>query len=185
MATLTNLYVEQSSNPVPCVKILTSTTPVYIKWSDLSNYDKDIVDAAEDEFGAPLSYSDLMTCILPNGMPFTSVYKYIMKRYDSHTTEFTLSDNPAVVEVSCNHQKHQISVQGNGGVTGTLALTAIPFGKTEAETVNDEAGNPVVFDLAAEQTLILDGVYSAFEFAPTDVSGNYTITVLGLKSGVV
>lgn len=81
-------------------------------------------------------------------------------------------------------RQHQIAVEGAASTTGTLALKAIPYGKTTAEVVLNEAGAAVVIDLAAEGVVIVDGVYSAFTFTPTAVTGGaatYLVTALGLE----
>ena len=45
-----------------------------------------------------------------------------------------------------------------------------------------EAGDPVVFDLSALKSYMVDGVYSSFVLDPTSVSsGTFTIHTLGLK----
>lgn len=80
--------------------------------------------------------------------------------------------------------RHQIAVEGAASTTGTLALKAIPYGKTTAEVVLDEAGAAVVIDLAAEGLVIVDGVYTAFTFTPTSVTGGaatYLVTAIGIE----
>ncbi len=79
---------------------------------------------------------------------------------------------------------HQISVQGATSTTGTLALAGIAYGRTTSETILDEAGAAIVLDLASERTVRVDGVWTAFTFTPTSVTGGaatYLATAIGLE----
>jgi hypothetical protein len=180
MATLVYVDIPSKSNPTACVMVSTSGEPWYLVWDELSNYDKELVTTLETAYQYPLTLQNLIDAVLPNGMSFYQTYKFLFKEATNHTTTFTGSDNPAIVSVGVYRERTQISLQPAVGVTGTLAVTAIPFGKTDTEILLDDAGDPLVIDLAAPQTVIVEGVYTSFYFTPTAVTGAYDVIVLGL-----
>lgn len=80
--TLTAVDIYYQDTPMDCVQITDVGSPpvtMYIPWRFLSLYDQTIMQAAETAFGAPLSYTDLETYILPNGMTFVSTYRALMR----------------------------------------------------------------------------------------------------------
>lgn len=102
------------------------------------------------------------------------------------TADYDDNDDPAVITVSTGAWRHQIAVEQAEAsttiVTGTLALSGVPYGCADAQPITDEAGDPIVFDLAAPPCIALvTGIFTAFELAPTSVVGIYTVSAVGTK----
>ena len=99
----------------------------------------------------------------------------------------TLDDtnDPGAIAPNLGAWTHQVSVDPVVGsatiVTGTIALSAIPYGASTPQAILDETGAAVVFDLATPEinTVIIEGVFSSFKFTPTDVVGSYVATAFG------
>lgn len=89
------------------------------------------------------------------------------------------TDNPAVIPLDVYATKHQISVRPDAATTGTLALSGVPLGSDTAEVINDEAGDPVVFDLTSPSTVIVSGAWEEFQLVPTAVDGTYITDTAG------
>lgn len=93
--------------------------------------------------------------------------------------------DPGVIPVPDYATEHQIAVRIGAGDTatgGTLALTGIPLGSDTETVITDEAGDPVVFDLADLATLSVvrvSGVWEEFILTPTAVDGTYTTEATG------
>lgn len=182
MATLVYMDVPfKNSNPTAVVLISTDSTPLYIMWDDLSTYDQSLVTSLESQYQYPLTLTNLIESTLPNGMSFYQTYKMLIKRSDTWQLSFVGTENPAVVPVSKYSERLQLSIQPANAVTGTLAVTAVPFGKTTAEVILDDVGDPLVIDLAAPQTVLIEGVYTTIYLTPTAVTGAYDVIILGLQ----
>lgn len=80
MVTTVSIDITHTNNPVDCIEIDLSGNSFYIVWDQLSALDKEIMEQVETDIGVtPLPWASLDAYILPNGMTFTSTYKFLMK----------------------------------------------------------------------------------------------------------
>ncbi len=80
-----------------------------------------------------------------------------------------------------NATKHQIKIDKDGGTSGTIALTAKVAGATSGETVYDNLGAAIVFNLASStaQTYVIEGVFDSLILTPSTLNGTYKFNYCG------
>ncbi len=86
-----------------------------------------------------------------------------------------------VVPITEYATEHQLTFRVGDAEAGTVALTAVPLGSTAEEVITDEAGDAVVFTVAAGQkTIRITGVFEQFVLTPDeDVDGTFFTDATG------
>ena len=83
----------------------------------------------------------------------------------------------AITSIVCSKgaTKHQIKVNKDGGTVGTLTLTAKAAGAATAETLYDQNGAAIVFNLASStpQTYVFEAVLDSIIITPAGLDGTY------------
>jgi len=80
---LVNVDIYYNETLYECVAITAPHGTLYVRWNQLTPYDQQLFSDVYDAVAGVMTTEELSSVVLPNGMPFLTTYRDLMKLHPS------------------------------------------------------------------------------------------------------